>query len=230
MRSAEQLLDAYNGNQDVDRDECRRLYDLVDDPWGLGSALNYSCYTDIVRRLNKYMHWRDIDWIIDYGAGIGTFTRAVKDEYPHIKSLGIDFDTAQAAAERRFGSDIFDHFFAMDRDTNEYDLLRHRFPYLSISRLGICFINSSNYVFKDLKKRKRIRALSRLISHLEHLASQKDCCYLLASSNFSDKGAIQAIESRDRHLVYLSRDLELDSEIPDFKAELHTRVWRQNPD
>ncbi|RJS94692.1 class I SAM-dependent methyltransferase [Salinisphaera sp. Q1T1-3] len=227
MRNPDQILDAYRNNRDITRDECRQLYELVDDPWGLGSSINHHSYLDVVARLDKYIRWEEIDWIVDYGSGIGTFTRAVKDRHPHIKSLAVDFDTAHEAARRRFGADIFDHQFGMNTEINEHDLINHTFPDLDIDRLCICFFNSINYVFKDLKKRKRPKALSRLVRHFEGLARQPDTRYLIASSNFFDSGANQAMQRRDLELIYLSRDLELDNEEPDFKAELHTRVWQR---
>lgn len=231
MRSNDDILDAYRNNRDISRDECRVLYDLIDDPWDLGSELNHRCYLDVVQRLDKYIDWQSIDWIVDYGSGIGTFTRAVKDINPHIRSMGVDFDTARVAAEKRFGADIFDHHFDMSASVNEHDLLKHRFPNLDIDRLCICFFNSVNYVFKDLKKRKRTRRLSQLIRHFEKLSHQPTRRYLIASSNFFDRGAAEALDHRrDLELNYLSRDLTLDSEIPDFKAELHTRVWKPRKD
>lgn len=225
-RQAEQILEAYENNQDISRDECRILYDLVDDPWDLGSNVNYESYTRFLRACDKYVDWQQIDWIIDYGSGIGTFTRALKDLHPHIKSMGIDFDTALQAAERRFGAGIFDHYFAMNRDINEYDLLAHRFPDLDIDRLCICFFNSVNYVFKDQKNKHRPAYLARLIRQFEGLARKPAYKYLIASSNFFDRGAARAMDRADCELIYLSRDLGLDSRISDFQAELHTRIWQ----
>jgi|GEM_PF-3478281 len=225
-RPPEQILHAYENNQDISRDECRVLYDLVEDPWDLGSNVNYDSYIHFLRACDKYVDWQQIDWVIDYGSGIGTFTRALKDLHPHIKSMGVDFDTALQAAERRFGAGIFDHYFAMDREINEYDLLAHRFPDLDIGRLCICFFNSVNYVFKDQSKKRRPRYLSRLVRQFESLSSQSAHKYLIASSNFFDRGAAKAMDRSDCELIYMSRDLGLNSRIEDFQAELHTRIWQ----
>ena len=225
-RSNDEILAAYENNRDISRDECRVLYELIDDPWDLGSRVNYDSYVQFLKACDKYVDWPSIDWIVDYGSGIGTFSRALKDLYPHIRSMGVDFDTARVAAEKRFGADIFDAYYAMDRHTNEYDLLNAKLPALDAERLCICFFNSVNYVFKDQKKKKRPAHLDRLIRKFETLAQASEHRYLIASSNFFDEGAAAAMDRSDCELVYLSRDLGLESRIADFQAELHTRIWQ----
>jgi len=224
-RSSDAIVHAYENNENITREECRLLYKLVDDPWDLGSKLHYHSYARLIAATDKYVDWQNIDWIVDYGSGIGTFTRALKDAYPHIKSIGIDFDTARVAADKRFGTNLFDYYYEMNAQITEYDLLRDELPDLDIGRLCICFINSTYYVFTEQRRRKRIEHLSRLVSRFEQLAHSSLVRYMLVTANHTDRAALDAINSRDAELIYLTRDLELDSRIDQFNAELHTRIW-----
>jgi hypothetical protein len=162
-RPGDEIVHAYENNENITREECRVLYELVDDPWDLGSELHYQSYARLIAVADKYIDWANIDWVLDYGSGVGTFTRALKDAYPHIKSIGVDFDRALTAANKRFGADLFDHYYEMNATITEYDLLRDGLPDLDVNRLCICFINSTFYVFKEQRRRKRIEHLSRLI-------------------------------------------------------------------
>lgn len=224
-RAHDEIIRAYENNQEITREECRILYELVDDPWDLGSELHYRSYADLIAVADKYVDWNSINWVVDYGSGIGTFTKALKDAHPHIKSIGVDFDTARAAADRRFGSDLFDYYYEMDAKTTEYDLLRAELPDLDIDRLCICFINSTYYVFQEQRRRKRIEHLARLVERFERMARAKDSRYLLVTANHTDRAAVDAIDRTKAELVYLSRDLTLASRIDQFNAELHTRIW-----
>lgn len=228
-RSDNDILRAYENNGEVTRDECRILYRLVDDPWDLGSDSHYRSCAQIIALADKYVDWQQIDWILDYGSGIGTFTRALKDAHPHIKSFGVDFDTAREAAEKRFGTGLFDHFFEMTPRITEYDLLDHSLTDLSIECMCLCFINSSYYVFKEQRRRKRIDHLARLMRKFEKLAHKNESRYLLVSSNHTDRAAVDAIDRVGPELVYLSRELELASRVAQFNSQLHTRIWR-HPD
>lgn len=225
LRSNDEILHAYHNNNEVTRDECRALYDLVDDPWDLGSSTHYESFARLIKVTDKYIDWKNTDWIVDYGSGVGTFTKALKDAYPHIKSIGIDFDIANTAAETRYGDNLFDYYYSMDTATTEYDLLEYDFPNLDIHRMCICFINSSYYVFKDQRRRKRIQHLMRLIRRFEGLAQTDDLKYLLVSAECIDRAAIDAITQLGPDLAYLSRDLTLASRIDQFNSELDTRIW-----
>ena len=225
-RANDEIVRAYENNENISREECRILYTLVDDPWDLGSSLHYESYARLVALADKYVDWHEVDWVLDYGSGIGTFTKALKDAYPHIKSLGIDFDTARRAADRRFGVDLFDHYYEMDASTTEYDLLRHRFPELGIQRLCICFINSTYYVFKEQRRRSRIDHFTRLCRRFEQLARTRETRYMLVSASHTDRAAVDAIDRLDPELLHLSRELRVASRIEQFNAELHTRIWR----
>lgn len=224
-RPGNEIVRAYENNEEITREECRILYQLVDDPWDLGSDLHYQSYARMIAVADKYVDWRNIDWVVDYGSGIGTFTRALKDAHPHIKSIGVDFDTARAAADKRFGADLFDYYYEMNAQITEYDLLRDTLPDLDVNRLCICFINSTYYVFTEQRRRKRIEHLSRLVSRFEQLAKSDALRYMLVTANHTDRAAVDAINRRGSELVYMSRDLELDSRIDQFNAELHTRIW-----
>lgn len=227
IRSDAEIIRAYENNENISREECRILYDLVDDPWDLGSALHYESYARLIELADKYVDWQATDWIVDYGSGVGTFTKALKDAYPHIKSLGVDFDTARQAADRRFGANLFDHYYEMDGSTTEYDLLQHRFSDLGIERLCICFINSTYYVFKEQRRRRRIDHLARLVRHFEQLAHAPESRYMLVSASHTDRAAVDAIDRLGPELVYLSREMQLASRIEQFNAELHTRIWQR---
>lgn len=224
-RGNDDIIRAYENNQELTREECRILYELVDDPWDLGSDLHYRSYQRLITVADKYVEWQDIDWIVDYGCGVGTFTKALKDMYPHIKSIGVDFDAARAASSKHFGTDLFDYFYEMNASVTEYDLLRYKLPDLGIGRLCICFINSTFYVFKEQRRRKRIEHLSRLIERFEQKASSGNTSYLLATANQTDRAAVDAIDQHNPELVHLSRELTLDSRIDQFNSQLHTRIW-----
>jgi hypothetical protein len=226
-RSDAEILRAYESNENISREECRVLYTLVDDPWDLGSALHYESYARLIALADKYVDWQQIDWIVDYGSGVGTFTKALKDAHPHIKSLGVDFDTAREAADRRFGAQLFDHYYEMNSKTTEYDLLEHPFPNLGIERPCICFINSTYYVFKEQRRRKRIDHFARLVQKFEKLARAPEARYMLVGAGHTDRAAVDAIDRLGPELVHLSRDLELTSRIEQFNTELHTRIWKR---
>lgn len=224
-RPAKEIVRAYENNENITREECRVLYELVDDPWDLGSELHYQSYARLIAVADKYIDWVNIDWVLDYGSGVGTFTKALKDAYPHIKSIGVDFDRARTAANKRFGTGLFDHYYEMNATITEYDLLRDGLPDLDINRLCICFINSTYYVFTEQRRRKRIEHLSRLIARFEERAKAESLRYMLVTANNTDRAAVDAINKRNAELVYLSRDLELASHIDQFNSELHTRIW-----
>lgn len=224
-RADNEIVRAYENNENITREECRILYDLVDDPWDLGSVVHYRSYARLIAVADKYVDWTNIDWVLDYGSGVGTFTRALKDAYPHIKSIGVDFDKARTAANKRFGADLFDHYYEMNADITEYDLLRDGLPERDLGRLCICFINSTYYVFTEQRRRKRIEHLSRLIARFEERANGESLRYMLVTANNTDRAAVDAIENHNAELVYLSRDLELASRIDQFNSELHTRIW-----
>ena len=219
------IVRAYKNNENITRQECRILYELVDDPWDLGSELHYQSYARLIAVADKYVDWANTDWVLDYGSGVGTFTKALKDAYPHIKSIGIDFDRARTAANKRFGVGLFDHYYEMNAQITEYDLLRDGLPDIDLNRLCICFINSTYYVFTEQRRRQRIKHLSRLIARFEERANAESLRYMLVTANNTDRAAVDAIEKRDAKLVYLSRDLELASRIDQFNSELHTRIW-----
>ncbi|MES1940346.1 hypothetical protein T5B8_08889 [Salinisphaera sp. T5B8] len=227
VRPNADILDAYHNNRDISRDECRLLYTLVDDPWDLGSEINYAAYVDFLVYCDPYIDWNAIDWIVDYGSGVGTFTKAVKACYPHIKSIGIDFDTARHAAEKRFGARLFDYYYAMDVDTNEYDLLRERLPKLDSERLCTCFFNSVNYLFRDQKKKSREKKLLKLVKRLEKLSTGRSYKYLVANSNFFYPPIDKVMQKHGCELVHHSNDYMLDSRVDRFKAVLHTRIWQK---
>jgi SAM-dependent methyltransferase len=162
-------------------------------PWDLGSELHYQSYARLIAVADKYIDSANIDWVLDYGSGVGTFTRALKDAYPHIKSIGVDFDRARTAANKRFGANLFDHYYEMNAQVTEYDLLRDGLPDLDINRLCICFINSTYYVFTEQRRGKRIEHLSRLISRFEERAKAESLRYMLATANNTDRAAVDAI-------------------------------------
>lgn len=224
-RSNGEILRAYENNENITREECRILYDLVEDPWDLGSEVHYRSYARLIEVTAKYVDWANTDWVLDYGSGVGTFTRALKDAYPHIKSIGIDFDKARAAADRRFGKDLFDRYYEMNAHVSEYELVRTGLPDMDLGRLCVCFINSTYYMFTEQRRRQRIAHFSRLLSCFEARAQSDATRYLLVTANNTDRAAVDAINTRGAELVYLSRDLELASRVEQFNSELHTRVW-----
>lgn len=224
-RPEREILRAYENNENITREECRILYDLVEDPWDLGSEVHYRSYARLIEVADKYVDWANTDWILDYGSGIGTFTKALKDTYPHIKSLGIDFDKARTAADKRFGADLFDQFYKLNARVTEYNLMRDGLPAIDLDRLCVCFINSTYYVFTEQRRRQRIAHLSKLISRFEERARADAVRYLLVTANNTDQAAVDAINNRGAELVYLSRDIELASRIEQFNSELHTRIW-----
>ena len=226
-RASAEIIRAYENNENITRDECRILYDLVDDPWDLGSQTHYESYARLIEVTDKYIDWANIDWVVDYGSGVGTFTKALKDAHPHIRSLGIDFDRARETADRRFGSDLFDAFYEMTPGISEYDLMRDGLPDIDLARTCICFINSTYYVFTEQRRRQRIDHMSRLMARFEARAQADAVKYLLVTANNTDRAAVDAIDKRGAELVYLSRDLELASRIAQFNSQLHTRVWRR---
>lgn len=225
-RSNEQLLLAYENNESITREECRILYELVDDPWDLGSELHYQSYKKLIDVADKYIGWQHIDWIIDYGCGVGTFTKALKDAHPHVKSIGVDFDLARTAAERRFGAGLFDYFYEMDATVTEYELLHDKgLPDLDRGQLCICLINSTFYLFKEQRRRRRTDHLAQLFRKLENMENSGKTSYILANANHTDRSAVEAIDRLGPELVYLSQELRLKSRVNQFNSPLHTRIW-----
>ena len=86
-RASDEIIRAYENNENLTRDECRILYDLVEDPWDLGSQTHYESYARLIEVTDKYIDWANIDWIVDYGSGVGTFTKALKDASINIRHV-----------------------------------------------------------------------------------------------------------------------------------------------
>lgn len=222
MRSDDQILYAYNNNKHIEGLEIRHLYELVGDPWNYLSTENVSSMDEYIELLSKSINFSELDTVVDYGCGIGVFSYRLKLKYPHLKIIGVDFDTAFAQSETLIEEKIFDDKYVLDEKSTEFSLLT-----LPIregnGRTLVNFLNSSYYLFLTEDSETIESNLATLMTNLGGSQLQT---VIISNSGFSYPRANAACK-RLGMSSRAAQECKLDNSNPKFSTSLYIKIWNK---